>query len=82
MEREDAVIALERASQALDRIDKHEKVCSQRYSQIFSTQAAMNEKLDDIKSTNFNQWLVVAGGVITLLLSVVGLLFSKVMGWI
>ena len=70
----DAIIALERANQALDRIDRHERVCQERYELIY-------DKLDDIKSTGFKQWIVVAGGVITLLLSSVGFLFGKVMGW-
>lgn len=78
---EDAIIGRLKAEEALSRIDRHEELCAERYEGIHTSQRELSKKLDEIKSSNFSQWLVVAGGVITILLSLVGLLFSKVMGW-
>lgn len=64
--------ALTKATEALVRIDAHEKICSERYEEITSGQKAIFNKLDDISTSNFNRWLLVAGAVITLLIGVVG----------
>jgi hypothetical protein len=77
-----AVIALERATQAMERIDKHELLCAKRYDGIAKTQLNITEKLDAIKSDTFKQWLVVAGTSITILLGTIGFLFAKLNGWV
>jgi len=82
MPTDNSVRALERANNALSRIDSHEVLCAERYAQIAAVQQAIHKKLDDFRTTNFRQWLVVAGGIITILLSISGLLFTKIMGWI
>jgi hypothetical protein len=75
--------ALEKAMEALVKIDSHEKVCSERYKEIASGQKAIFHKLDEVSSNsnkmntnNFNRWLVVSGALIMILISIVGYLFS------
>lgn len=68
---EKAVQADTKASIALSRIDEHEKVCAERYTGIY-------KKLDQIL---MHQWSM-ARGLIAVLLTVLGTLIAKVLGWI
>jgi len=68
--------ALEKATEALVRIESHEKVCSERYEEITDGQKAIFHKLDDIGNNHFNRWLVVAGSAILILLAIIGFLYK------
>jgi len=68
--------ALERATEALVKIESHEKVCSDRYREIATGQKAIFNKLDEISKTHFNRWMGVSSAVILLLLAVIGFLYK------
>lgn len=73
--------ALEKATEALSRIAQHEKSCDRRYVEITEGQKAIFKKLDDLGISQFRQWLTVAGGLIVILVTIIGILFGKVQGW-
>lgn len=75
--------ALEKAMEALVKIDSHEKVCSERYQEIASGQKAIFRKLDEVSTSsnkmntnNFNRWLAVSAALILILISTVGYMYS------
>lgn len=76
--------AIEIATQALTRVDSHEKQCSERYGEITRQhvettdgQKAIFNKLDQLQRNGFWMWLTVAGATITVLLTVVGYLLTR-----
>jgi len=69
--------ALEKATEALVKIESYERVCSQRYAEIASGQKAIFRKLDEMDNKHFNRWLIVAGATIVILLAVIGSLYQN-----
>lgn len=70
--------ALEVATEALTRVDSHEKHCSERYKtiviqhqEVSEGQKAIFNKLDRFQRSQFLLWLTVAGGVIGILISII-----------
>lgn len=72
-----ALKALAIASEALAKINMHEKECSMKSQAVLD---AVFDLKSDIK-TLYGRWWIVSGSVIGLLLMVVGFLFIKVMSW-
>lgn len=76
-----ALKALAVASQALAKIEAHEKDCSMKSQAVLDAVNDLKSELrGDIKAL-YNRWWVVSGSVIALLLMITGVLFMKVSGW-
>jgi len=68
--------ALEKATEALVKIESHERVCSVRYKEISDGQKAIFHKLDELGKNNFNRWMQIAGALIMALLTVIAFLYK------
>lgn len=68
--------AIELAKEALTKIDTHEQICSLRYTGIEKANNALFSELRKINS----RWLYVGGSIMLIMLTIIGVLLSKVLG--
>ena len=71
-----AITAHENANLALEKIDSHDKVCSERYTGIYELLRSLEKKQFEHQQAEMREWKMLNRRILGFSYSIIGLLFS------